>query len=147
MPPVLPIRPNRPICQDTDAAASAPVPVRAGGRLIGVGQPCFIVAEVGINHNGDMALARQSIDMAAQAGADSVKFQNYRTEDFISDRSLTYEYVSQGRTVFESQWDMFKRCQLDREQLAKLKAHCDRRGVVFMSTPTSRAGIDDLQAV
>ena len=52
----------------------------------------FIVAEVGINHNGDMGLARESIVAAAEAGADSVKFQNYKTEDFITDRNLIFEY-------------------------------------------------------
>ena len=81
-------------------------------------QQVFIVAEVGINHNGDMDLARESIIAAAEAGADSVKFQNYRTEDFISDRGLIFEYQSQGRIIKEPQYDMFKRCELTPDQLA-----------------------------
>ena len=118
--------------------------VRVGERLVGEGQPCFLAAEVGINHNGDMDLAHRSIDAAAEAGADAVKFQNYHTEDFVSDRSLTYEYVSQGKTVVESQYDMFKRCELAAAQLRELREHCDRRGVVFFSTPTSEKGIQEL---
>jgi N,N'-diacetyllegionaminate synthase len=118
--------------------------VRVGKRLVGEGQPCFTAAEVGINHNGDMNLAHRSIDAAADAGADAVKFQNYHTEDFLSDRSLTHEYVSQGKTVVESQYDMFKRCELAPHQLLELREHCDRRGVVFFSTPTSESGIRDL---
>jgi N-acetylneuraminate synthase/N,N'-diacetyllegionaminate synthase len=118
--------------------------VRVGKRLVGEGQPCFLAAEVGINHNGDMELAHRSIDAAAEAGADAVKFQNYHTEDFISDRSLTHEYVSQGKTVVESQYDMFKRCELAPPQLRELREHCDRRGVVFFSTPTSEKGIQEL---
>jgi N,N'-diacetyllegionaminate synthase len=118
--------------------------VRIGRRLVGEGQPCFLAAEVGINHNGDMDLAHRSIDAAAEAGADAVKFQNYSTEDFISDRSLTYEYVSQGKTVVEPQFDMFKRCELAPEKLRELREHCDRRGVVFFSTPTSQKGVQDL---
>ena len=118
--------------------------VRIGKRLVGEGQSCFLAAEVGINHNGDMDLARRSIDAAADAGADAVKFQNYRTEDFISDRSLTHEYVSQGKTVVESQYDMFKRCELGPAQLRELSEHCNRRGVVFFSTPTSENGIQEL---
>jgi N,N'-diacetyllegionaminate synthase len=121
--------------------------VRAGARLIGEGQPCVVVAEVGINHNGDMELAHRSIDVAADAGADAVKFQNFRTEDFISDRSLTYEYKSQGRTVVEAQYDMFKRCELQPNQLLALREHCDRRGVIFFSTPSSEGGIQDLVRV
>lgn len=121
--------------------------VRVGKRLLGEGQPCFLAAEIGINHNGDLDLAHRSIDAAADAGADAVKFQNYRTEDFLSDRSLTYEYVSQGKNVVESQWDMFKRCELRTDKLAKLREHCDRRGVIFFSTPTSEEGVAELVRV
>lgn len=118
--------------------------IRIGKRAIGDGHPCLLTAEVGINHNGDMELAHKCIDAAADAGADAVKFQNYRTEDFLSDRSLTYEYVSQGKKVVESQWEMFKRCELRPEAFAALREHCDRRGVIFFSTPTGEAGVEEL---
>ena len=118
--------------------------VRIGSRLVGEGQPCLLAAEIGINHNGDMNLAHRSIDAAADSGADAVKFQNFRTEDFISDRSLTYEYISQGKTVLESQFDMFKRCEVPRDHLRQLREHCERRGVIFFSTPSSESGIQDL---
>lgn len=121
--------------------------VKIGTRLLGNGQSCFLAAEIGINHNGDMELAHRSIDAAADAGADAVKFQNFRTEDFVSDRSLTYEYISQGNKVVESQFDMFKRCELPPDKLLELKQHCDRRGVVFFSTPTSEQGIEDLRSI
>ena len=118
--------------------------ISVGNRLIGDGRPCFLVAEVGINHNGDTQLAHRCIDAAAEAGADGVKFQNYYTEDFISDRSLTYEYISQGKTVVESQYDMFKRCEISPAALAGLREHCDQVGVIFFSTPTSEDGIKQL---
>jgi N-acetylneuraminate synthase/N,N'-diacetyllegionaminate synthase len=118
--------------------------ISIGKRRIGGGQPCFIAAEIGINHNGNMKLARRMIDAAAAAGADAVKFQNYRTEDFILDRSLTYEYKSQGRRIKESQFEMFKRCELSTSQLRQLCAHCRKRGVLFFSTPTSGNGIAEL---
>jgi N,N'-diacetyllegionaminate synthase len=121
--------------------------VQVGTRLVGENQPCMMVAEVGINHNGNMELAHRSIDVAVDSGADAVKFQNYRTEDFISDRSLSYEYVSQGKTVAEPQYDMFKRCELDPDQLSELREHCDQRRVIFFSTPTSESGIQDLLRV
>lgn len=118
--------------------------VNIGKRQIGEGQPCFIAAEIGINHNGDPNLAHRSIDAAADAGADAVKFQNYRTEDFLADRTLTYQYVSGGRSVTESQFDMFKRCELAPEYLRELRDHCEGRGVVFFSTPTSAEGVEEL---
>jgi len=121
--------------------------IKAGKHWIGLADPCFVAAEIGINHNGDMALARGMIDAAVEAGATAVKFQNYRTEDFLSDRSLTYEYVSQGRTVVEPQFDMFKRCELNRDQLRLLKRHAEERNVEFFSTPTGEEGLEDLVAI
>jgi len=121
--------------------------VDIGGRRVGPGAPCFVVAEVGINHNGDMDLAERMIDAAAAAGADAVKLQNYRTEDFVSDRSLTYEYVAGGRRVVESQWEMFKRCELTAAALARLKARADKHGIVLFSTPTSLETLGDLLAL
>ena len=104
----------------------------------------MMAAEVGINHNGDMDLAHRSIDAAADAGANAVKFQNYRTEDFVSDQTLLYEYISQGKKVVESQFEMFKRCELAPDRLRELREHCDRRGIIFFSTPSSEQGIQDL---
>jgi N,N'-diacetyllegionaminate synthase len=118
--------------------------ITIGTRTVGVRAPAFLVAEIGLNHNGDLKLARSTIDAAVEAGADSVKFQNYQTEDFLSDRSLTYEYTSQGRRVVEPQYDMFKRCELDRRALEKVHAYCAERGIVCHSTPTSTRGIQDL---
>jgi N,N'-diacetyllegionaminate synthase len=118
--------------------------IRVGDRIIGTGHPAFLVAEIGINHNGDLDLAKRAIDAAVDSGADAVKFQNYRTDDFIRDRSLLYEYVSSGSAVVESQYDMFKRCELSRSDLASLKQHSDARRIIFFSTPSGEDGIKDL---
>jgi N,N'-diacetyllegionaminate synthase len=121
--------------------------IRVGNRVVGLNQPSFLIAEIGLNHNGSYELATESIEAAAKAGADAVKFQNYRTEDFLSDRTLTYTYISEGREVTESQWDMFKRCEPRAEWLPRLMNFCQERGIVFFSTPTSKDGVDDLVKV
>ena len=118
--------------------------IQIGSITVGPGSRCFLVAEIGINHNGDMDLAREMIHAAADAGADAVKFQNYHTEDFLSDRSITYRYVSQGGAVSEPQYDLFKRCELSKGMLRDLKHHCDHRGIGFQSTPTGIEGIEEL---
>ena len=118
--------------------------ISAGRRAIGAGQPCFIAAEVGLNHNGDLDRAHAMVDAAADAGADGVKFQNFRTEDFINDRAVTYEYISAGERVVESQWDMFRRYELPPSAWPELRDHCEQRGVVFFSTPTGEDGLEDL---
>jgi N-acetylneuraminate synthase/N,N'-diacetyllegionaminate synthase len=115
-----------------------------GGRRIGPGEPCFVAVEVGLNHNGDVHLAHRLIDAAADAGADAVKFQNFRTEDFISDRSVTYEYVSGGRSIREAQYDMFKRYELSGQSWEELRGHCESRSVVFFATPTGDDSLAEL---
>lgn len=122
-------------------------PVRIGSRRVGPGEPCFIVAELGINHNGDLDLARRMIDAVADAGADAVKVQNYLTEDFVVDRSLTHEYRSRGTRVVESQYDTFKRCELGLQQLRGLKAHAAGRGLILFGTPTGFQTLADLVGV
>ena len=119
--------------------------IKVEHKVIGEGQPCFIAAEIGINHNGDMNLAFKTIDAAIEAGADAVKFQNYYTEDFLLNRDITYSYLSQGNKITETQFEMFKRYELNFEQLTLLKNYCDKQGIIFFSTPTSKRGIDDLQ--
>jgi N,N'-diacetyllegionaminate synthase len=118
--------------------------IKVGNKFIGNGAPCFVAAEIGINHNGDMDLAIKTIDAAVEAGADAVKFQNYYTEDFILCKDLTYTYNSQEKVTTETQFEMFKRYELSFEQLKQLKEYCDKKGVIFFSTPTSKGGIDDL---
>ena len=118
--------------------------IQVGDRHIGEGAPCFIAAEIGINHNGDLTLAHAMIQAAARAGASGVKFQNYRTADFIADRALRYEYERDGQRINVSQYDMFKQCELDRDALVQLAAWCRDAGVVFFSTPTSDETLDDL---
>jgi len=118
--------------------------LRAGMRTIGSGSPCFIAAEIGINHNGDLDLARRMVEAAARCGADGVKFQNYRTEDFLSDHSLVHRYTSRGREVVESQFEMFKRCELSPEALRELAGTARDCGVEFFSTPTGSEGIAEL---
>ncbi len=106
---------------------------------------CIIIAEIGINHNGDMNLAVESIRSAKAAGADVIKFQNYKTEDFLSDAGLLYTYISRGEQVTESQYAMFKRCELTDENVLFLAETCRKEGILFCSTPTSKYGVAILQ--
>lgn len=107
----------------------------------------FIVAEIGINHNGDMDLAKRMIRSVKECGADAVKFQNYKTEDFILDKTISYTYESNGKKLTEKQFDMFKRYELSFDQIVMLKKYCDDIGIIFFSTPTSKKGIDELQKI
>ena len=78
-------------------------------RKIGPDHKPLLIAEIGINHNGDLDLAIKTIDAAIASGADAVKFQNYYTDDFVLNKSLVHEYENDGVVVKETQYEMFKR--------------------------------------
>ena len=107
----------------------------------------FIVAEIGLNHNGTFETAKQCVEAAAEAGCDGVKFQNFVTEDFIQDETELFTYLSQGKEITEPIYAMFKRNEFKREWLQPLKAFCDKIGLEFISTPTSKEGVEDLSSI
>lgn len=121
--------------------------INLGSRKIGAGLPTYIVAEIGINHNGNIALAKKTILAAKNSGADAVKFQNYKTEDFVPIKDLEYEYVCQNNKIKEFQYDLFKRCELSDEQVIELKIFCDQNDIDFHSTPTNSQGVDLLKKI
>lgn len=105
---------------------------------------CFIIAEIGLNHNGDFQLAYDSVVAAAEAGATAVKFQNFLTEDFLTDRTILHTYKNGDESITEPLFDICKRSEFKSEWIPELKQLCDKLGVIFMSTPTSEKGVDDL---
>ncbi len=104
------------------------------GKKIGEGCEPFIIAEAGINHNGDISLAKKMVIAARNAGADAVKFQTFYAKDFIQDRSVTYTYKSQGKEITEPIIDMFERSELTEDEWRELKQFCDNEGILFLST-------------
>ncbi len=104
----------------------------------------YVIAEAGINHNGNFETAKKLIYEAARSGADAVKFQNWIAEDFISDKKQLFEYESLKRSVTEPFYDLCKRNELQRKWLPELYKLCDQEKIDFMSTPTSYEGVDDL---
>lgn len=98
-------------------------------------QHIFIIAEAGDNHNGNLANALKLVDQAAKAGADCVKFQTFVTEEVISRYAEMAEYQKQNTGKTESQFDMVKKLELSFDEFRKIRAHCQKRGIVFLSTP------------
>ena len=118
--------------------------VTIGGRAVGAGSPCFVVAEAGVNHNGELALARRLVDAAAGAGADAVKFQTFRAELVASVAAPKAAYQLQSTDAAESQVEMLRRLELDDEALAELKRDAEEQGLVFLSTPFDRESVGTL---
>lgn len=118
-----------------------------GGRNIGSGALPYCIAEVGINHNGDIELAKRMIEIAKESGADAVKFQTFKADEFCGDRNQLFTYQSQGKTVTESMLAMFQRYEFPPETWQKIKTHCDAVGITFFSTPQNKSDLDLLMAV
>jgi N,N'-diacetyllegionaminate synthase len=118
-----------------------------GEKTIGPGHPCFVIAEAGVNHNGDAELAHRLVDIAADAGADAVKFQTFEPERLVSPLAPKAEYQLANTGPAESQLDMLRRLALPREALAALAAHAATRGLLFLSTPFDEASADLLEAL
>lgn len=107
----------------------------------------FVIAEAGVNHNGDPALARRMVDSAADAGADAVKFQTFEAERVASAAAPKAAYQQRTTDAAESQLDMLRRLELPRDAHEALKAQCTERGIEFMSTPFDPDSADFLAAL
>ena len=97
--------------------------------------PTFIIAEAGVNHNGDLDLARQLIDVAADAGANAVKFQTFVAERVVSRHAPKAEYQTRTTDEAESQLEMIRKLELSEADHEALIAHAQARDIVFLSTP------------
>lgn len=116
--------------------------MKIAGRDIGEGSPVYIIAEAGVNHNGSLELALKLVDLAVDAGADSVKFQSYRTEEIIVAEVEKAPYQKETTGEAESQFEMLKRLEIDGDFHKSLIDHCETRGITFLSTPYDVKSLD-----
>lgn len=118
--------------------------IRIGDKVISDNSPVFIIAEAGVNHGGDMKLARKLIDTAIDSGADAVKFQAFRSENLILKSVKKAPYQKKTTGSKESQFEMLKKLELTSEQNKVLQRYCKRRGVIFLTTPFDEESLEDL---
>lgn len=111
--------------------------IKIENRLIGEGEPCFIIAEAGVNHNGDLELAKRMVDAAKEAGADAVKFQTFRAEEIATPQARQAEYQTKNIGKEESQYEMLKKLELPYSSFRELKDYCANKQIIFLSTPHS----------
>jgi N,N'-diacetyllegionaminate synthase len=118
--------------------------VEIAGRKIGPNHPAFVVAEAGVNHNGNIDLARRLVDVAVRARADAVKFQTFVADKVMTRNAPKAGYQKRATDPHESQLEMVKRLELSFDEFRHIKAYCDDRDILFLSTPFDETSADFL---
>lgn len=104
----------------------------------------FIIAEAGVNHNGDINLAKKMIDKAIESGVDAIKFQTFISEKVISKFAEQAEYQKQNIGKVESQLEMVKKLEISFKHFIELKAYCDDKKILFLSTAFDETSMEFL---
>jgi sialic acid synthase len=120
--------------------------VEIAGRAVGEGHPCYIIAEAGVNHNGDPALAKRLIDIAADAGADAVKFQKRTPSEILTAEALRRPYnvpTSLGATYGEHR----EKLELSTDDFLMLKAHADARSITLLASAWDMTSVNFLTEI
>jgi sialic acid synthase SpsE len=124
------------------ACSTRQMTVRIGDYLVGEGRPPMVIAEVGINHNGDVKLAKLMVKAAQAAGAQCIKFQTH-----ITPKEMTPTNMTPGNISTEPLWNIIQRCELTETEEQEVKRLCEELGILFLSTPFSREAADRLEAL
>lgn len=112
------------------------------GRKVGFGHPVFIIAEIGVNHNGNLDIAKQMVERAAECGVDCVKFQTFSADEFIADKDMVYEYEAAGKKISENMFDMFKRLEMPSSWHKELFAYSRKCGLVPLTSVADPKSVD-----
>ena len=118
-----------------------------GDRSVGEGTPCFLIAEAGVNHNGDLRLAERLIDAACNSGADAVKFQSFHADDLATPGAAKAGYQKKGKGDRETQRGMLRGLEMAGDDLEHLAGYARDRGILFLSSPFDAGSADSLERI
>jgi N,N'-diacetyllegionaminate synthase len=122
-------------------------PFQIGNREVGLGKGTFVIAEAGVNHNGDLERAFDLIKLAKQCGADCIKFQTFKAKEIVTLKAPKAPYQLEVTDKKESQYEMLKKLELSVDQFREIKAKCQKVGILFLSTPYNFNDVDVLEAL
>ena len=115
-------------------------------KIVGIGYPCYIIAEIGSNHNRELETAKKLIDVAKDSGCDAVKFQSYTAEGIYSIYTPRISEMDGRSKPGETPYELIKRIQMPVEWHSLLKEYCDRIGITFCSSPFDESMVDVLES-
>ena len=118
--------------------------IKVGNKLINRSANTFIIAEAGVNHGGDMKIAKELIDLASDSGADAVKFQTFKAEHLILSDVDKAPYQKLTTDKSESQMEMLKKLEVSKSQNIELSSYCKSKNIVFLTTPFDEYSLKEL---
>lgn len=121
--------------------------IKIGDKEVGSGLPTFFIAEAGVNHNGNLEIAKKMVDAAKEAGANCVKFQTFKAEELASKNAKKAKYQLETTDKNESQLEMLKKLELSEKDFIELKEYCDKRKILFLSTPFDLKSLELLEKI
>lgn len=120
--------------------------IRIGDRTVSAREPCYVIAEIGVNHNGDLELAKKLVDVAVQAGADAVKFQTFRSAELVTATARKAAYQAQ-QTGEGGQAEMLAKLEFKPADFAVLNEYCAVAEIDFISTAFDPDSLSDVVAL
>ena len=117
--------------------------MKIGNRSIGPNEPPLVIAEIGINHGGDLDVAKNMVDLIASSGCECVKHQTHITEDEMTEEAKSIFPPNADKSI----WDVMKECSLTLDEEKELKKHAENLGLIWISTPFSRKAVDFLDHI
>jgi N-acetylneuraminate synthase len=123
------------------------VKIKIGNTFIGPGERAFLIAEIGVNHNGSIALAKKLIDKAYQAKVDAVKFQTFSADRLVTRNAPQAKYQEENTKKDQTQYQLLKRLELTPDDFYELKKHCQQLGIQFLSSPFDEEAVNLLEEI
>ena len=117
--------------------------MKIGNRSIGPNEPPLVIAEIGINHGGDIGVAKNMVDLIASSGCECVKHQTHIIEDEMTEEAKSIFPPNADKSI----WDVMKECSLTLDEEKELKKHAENLGLIWISTPFSRKAVDFLDHI
>lgn len=121
--------------------------IRIDNKIVSNDTPAFVIAEIGVNHNGDFELAKRMIDTAASCHVDAVKFQSFYPEELLMPNAPKAAYQLETTNQKESQFEMLQKLVMPIDKMKLLKEYTESLGVLFLSTPFDERSLDDLMSI
>lgn len=118
--------------------------IKIGNFDINPKSSTFIIAEAGVNHNGDMDLAKKLVDVAVSCGVDAVKFQAFKTEELILENISKAPYQVKQTGSSETQFQMLKKLEMGPTQMLEIKKYCQEKGILFLVTPFDEVSLEEV---